>query len=177
STDITRQKQAERALQKSEERLRRGLEAARMGSWEWDLASDKVTWTEGVPSLFGLAPGEFGGTLEAFFKLVDPEDRERAQRELNDAVAEPKRKYYSELRVRWPDGSLHWLEGRGEVHRDSSGKPVIMAGTVVDVTERKNAESALKSSEERLRAIIENTPDVAIQWYDAQGRVLFWNAA
>jgi PAS domain S-box-containing protein len=177
SMDITRQKEAERALQKSEERLRSGLEAARMGTWEWDIASGTVSWTEGVASLFGLAPGAFAGTLEAFFDLVDVEDRERAQRELYETIADPKRKYYSELRARWPDGSLHWLEGRGEVNRDSSGKAVTMSGTVVDVTERKQAESALRTSEERLRATIENTPDVAIQWYDEQGRVLFWNAA
>src|SRR5262249_13134507 len=112
SMDITRQKEVERALQKSEERLRRGLEAARMGSWEWNIASSEVIWTEGVPSLFGLAQGQFGGTLEDFLKLVDPDDRERARRELDEAVANPNRKYYSELRARWPDGSIHWLEGR-----------------------------------------------------------------
>jgi PAS domain S-box-containing protein len=177
STNITQQKQAEEALRQSDERLRVGLAAARMGTWEWNIGSGKIIWTGGVHSLFGLAPGEFGGTLEAFLKLVEPEDRERAQRELEEVVRNPNTKYYSEVRVRWPDGSTHWVEGRGEVGRDGAGKPVTMVGTAVDVTARKEAELALRGSEESLRATIENTPNVAIQWLDEQGRVLRWNRA
>src|SRR5262249_24584600 len=152
-------RRSEEALQRSEERLGRGLAAARMGTWEWDIASAKIVWSGGVHSLFGLAPGGFGGTLEAFFKLVEGEDRERAQRELDEALRTPDYNYYSELRVRWPDGSLHWVEGRGEVRRDATGRPLTMLGTAVDVTDRKKTELALRDSEESLRATIENTPN------------------
>lgn len=177
STDITQQKKAEQALQRSEERLRRGLAAARMGAWEWNISNDRITWTDQMPGLFGLAPGEFGGSFPDFISLVEPEDRERVQHEVEEVIAHPERKYYSELRVRWPDGSSHWLECRGEVRHGAAPKTSFMFGTIVDVTERKRAEAALRSSEDSLRATIEHTPNVAIQWYDENGRVLYWNKA
>lgn len=177
SIDVTQQIQAEEALKRSEERLRRGLEAARMGIWEWNIATNQAVWTPEVYSLFGLEPGEFGGNIESFLKLVSPEDRERVQREIKETLETPNRKYYSEMRTRRPDGSIRWIESRGEVRRDSAGKPLTMLGTSADVTDRKRAEAALRDSEESLRATIENTPDVAVQWYDEQGHVIFWNRA
>jgi PAS domain S-box-containing protein len=155
STDVTPQIEAEKALQRSEEHLRRALEAARMGTWEWDIRTGRVTWSEGVHSLFGLALGEFGGTIDAALKMVHVEDRERVQREIDLALTDPRRKYYSELRILWPDGSVHWVESRGEVRRDSNGNASVMSGTVVAITDRKRTELALRSSEESLRATIE----------------------
>jgi two-component system sensor histidine kinase UhpB len=153
ATDLTQQKEAEEALQRSEARLRRGLEAARMGTWEWDLASGVVDWTDEAHTLFGLMPGQFPGTFEAFCQLVEPEDRDRVQREIAHALQTPGKNYSSELRVRWPNGTLHWLEGRGDVLRDDAGKPLRMLGTTVDVTERKTVELALRDAQEReLRA-------------------------
>ncbi len=177
SDDVTQQIRAEEALKRSEERLRRGLEAARMGIWELNVETNEIYWTEEVHSLFGLAAGQFGGTLESVLQLVSPEDRQRVHREIKDTIDGTNRKYYSEMRIQRPDGSLRWLESRGEVKRDQTGKPLMMVGTVADVTDRKRAERALRSSEESLRATIENTPDVAVQWYDEQGKVIFWNRA
>ena len=177
STDVTPLRKAEQALQRSEERLRRGLEAARTGTWEWDLRGDHVTWSEGVHSVFGLEPGQFGGTFDAFSRLVHEEDRKRVEKELSDARKAPAYQYFSYFRGRWEEGSIHWLEGRGEVRRDAGGMPLTMLGTVVDVTVRKRVSAALRSSEERLRATVENTPHVPIQWYDANGVVLYWNQA
>jgi len=177
SDDVTQQIRAEEALKRSEEWLRRGLEAARMGIWEWNIQTNHVIWTEEVYSLFGLKAGEFGGTLESFLKLVNDDDRRRVHHEIEETLNGTNRKYYSEMPVRRPDGTTRWLESRGELKRDETGRPLIMLGTVTDVTDRKRAERALRSSEESLRATIENTPDVAVQWYDDQGRVIFWNRA
>jgi len=147
--DISKQKQAEQALQRSEARLRRSLAAARMGAWEWDVKTSKVDWSEDLPSLYGLAPGEFGGTLDAFFELVEPADRQRVHFEIQQALENPNVQYRSEFRVHWPSSAVRWLEGRGEVVRDAEGKPLAMMGTVVDVTERKQAEEGLSQAQER----------------------------
>jgi signal transduction histidine kinase len=81
--------------------------------------------------------------------LVEPEDLERVGREIDEALRTPNCNYYSELRVRWADRSIHWLEARGEVRRDSQGKPITMQGTVVDITGRKQAEAALRGAQQR----------------------------
>ena len=147
--DISKQKHAEQALQRSEARLRRTLAAARIGAWEWDISNATVDWSDDMYSLFGLAPGKFGGTFDAFFDLVEPADRQRLHLEVQQAVDNPNVKYLSEFRVHWPDGTVHWLEGRGEVLRNAEGKPLVMLGTVVDITERKQAEEDLRQSQER----------------------------
>jgi len=147
--DISKQKQAEQALQRSEARLRRSLAAARMGAWEWDLTSGVVDWSDGMHSLFGLASGKFGGTFDAFFELVEPLDQQRVRLEIQKALENPDTKYLSEFRVHWPNGKVRWLEGRGEVLRNAKGKPLTMRGTVVDVTERKQADENLRQSQER----------------------------
>src|SRR6185437_2300964 len=84
SVDVTQQIRAEEALKQSEERLQRGLEAARMGIWEWNVQTNQVTWTEEVYSLFGLKAGQFGGTLESFLGLVSDEDRRRVHHEIEE---------------------------------------------------------------------------------------------
>jgi PAS domain S-box-containing protein len=147
--DISKQKKAEQALQRSEARLRRGLAAARMGAWEWDISTSKVDWSEDMPLLYGLVPGEFGGTLDAFFELVEPADRERVHFEIQQALENPNVQYRSEFRVHWPSSAVRWLEGRGEVVRDAEGKPLAMLGTVVDITERKRAEEGMRQAQER----------------------------
>ncbi|HXT11309.1 MAG TPA: PAS domain S-box protein [Candidatus Angelobacter sp.] len=177
SVDLTQQIQAEQALKRSEERLRQGLDAARMGIWEWHVPTNQIIWTQEVYSLFGVAPAQFDNTMEAVFKMVAPEDLDRVRREINEALEKPNRKYYSEMRILRPDGALRWIECRGEVQKDTAGRPVLMMGTVTDVTDRKRAEANLRASEESLRATIENTPDVAVQWFDENGRVIFWNRA
>ena len=135
------------------ERLRRALDAARLGTWEWDISRNHIAWSESVHRLFGLTPGQFVGTFEAFLELVDVQDRARARWEIADALEGRTPEYYSELRVRWPDQSVHWIEGRGHVQRDAANQPVHMVGTVVDITARKQAELALRESEERFRSL------------------------
>src|SRR6185437_12962690 len=142
----------EEASKQSEERLQRGLEAARMGIWEWNVQTNQVTWTEEVYSLFGLKAGQFGGTLESFLGLVSDEDRRRVHHEIEETLKGTNRKYHSEMPIQRPDGTTRWLESRGELKRDAEGKPLIMVGTVADVTDRKRAERALRSSEGSLRA-------------------------
>lgn len=131
--------QAERAaaqLRESDHQLRLALAAGRMGTWEWDMATNAVSWSEEVETLHGLAPGTFGGTLEAFKADVHPEDWPR----LEGALRTPSVELRNEYRLLRPDGEVRWVDGRGRVVLDASGKPTRMVGICTDITERKIAE-------------------------------------
>jgi PAS domain S-box-containing protein len=147
--DATELKRAETSVRESEERLRLALDAARMGTYDWDLKSGTITWSRGHEALWGLAPGTFGGTYEAFAERVHPDDLAPVNAEVARCLAahEP---FESEFRVVWPDGSLHWALGRGEFDYDEAGAAVRMRGVVQDTTARKVAEMALRENERRL---------------------------
>jgi PAS domain S-box-containing protein len=140
--DVTDRKRAERAIRESEERLRRALEAAAMGWWEWDVETGRVRWSDNLEPIHGLPHGGFEGTFEAFLELVHPDDRERVADAVADALAAVS-DYDIEFRVVWPDGDVHWMQGIGHVIVDESGKPARMLGLGRDVTERKRREEAL----------------------------------
>jgi PAS domain S-box-containing protein len=147
--EISERKRAEEALRESEARLRLAMDAARMGSFDWDLLSGKIIWTSVRASLFGVNPNSFRGTYEEFDERVHPEDREA----LDAAVARARDEhtfYSHEYRIIWPDRSVHWVAGQGQFFYDPTGKPVRMSGLVMDITERKCAEEKLRKSEAQL---------------------------
>jgi PAS domain S-box-containing protein len=129
-------------LHATEERLRRTLEAADVGTWEWDIPRNRVQWSSNIERIFGLAPGTFGGTYEAWLDLVHPEDRERVTRMVASAL-ERAGPYDTELRVLRPDGSVGWQSTRGYVVVDEQGRPKALRGVVFDITQRRLAEAAL----------------------------------
>jgi diguanylate cyclase len=143
-------KQAEAALRASEERNRVALQAASMGTWDWDVVSGVQTWSAETEALYGLAPGTFDGTVAAFQRAVYPEDWAAVQIEMRAADAE-RRESISTYRTVWADGSVHWLESRGRGLYAGDGTLVRMSGTSMDITERKQIEAALFVSEERNR--------------------------
>ena len=142
---------ADAALRRNEERLKLALDAAKMGTWEYEVATARVTWSNGVEPLFGVASGTFGGTFEAYTQLLPDDERGRIRAVIDATIAGEAQDYVIEHRVVWPDGSEHFLEGRGRLYRDANGVPLQMAGTVADISERKRAELALRQSEEQLR--------------------------
>lgn len=135
--------------------LQLALEAARMGSWEWDLATNKITWSKGMEPLHGLKPGEFlsvyGGCFEGFRRLVHPQDYTLLEDAISRALQE-KTFYSVEFRVIWPDGSIHWMSGQGSALYDEEGKPLRMVGVGMNITERKANEEKLRQSEERFQS-------------------------
>jgi PAS domain S-box-containing protein len=149
---------AEVALRESEERLRLALDAAQMGTWSWDIPTGKVAWSENVASLMGLADSRSLLTFDDYQSLIHPEDRASILKAIADCLAWSAPGYQVEHRVIRPDGSLHWLGGKGQVYRDSRGEPVKMAGTVWDITQPKEAaEEIRKLNAELERRVKERT--------------------
>jgi two-component system, cell cycle sensor histidine kinase and response regulator CckA len=151
--DITERKRIEDELRQSQRLLRVGFDAARIGAWEWDQRTGRVTWSGQVESLFGLAAGAFPGTFEAYQQLVHPDDLPTVQVAITQAMASGAG-YQVEHRVTMPDGDVRWLAARGDVLRGSDGQSVGMAGVVLDITSRRLAEQELRDSEERYRTVI-----------------------
>jgi PAS domain S-box-containing protein len=162
---------ASETFRESEERLRLAQQVGTIGTFEWNVETNANRWTPELEAIYGLAPGEFAGTHEAWEQLVHPEDRVAAikQVELGFQTGNPVQ---GEWRVIWPDGSVHWILGRWQVFKDTTGQPVRMTGVNIDITSRKEAEQAQR----RLAAIVESSDD-AIIGKDLNGIVISWNPA
>jgi two-component system, cell cycle sensor histidine kinase and response regulator CckA len=178
---IERDRQAE--LHASAERLRLALDAAHMGMWDWDVLADVVIASEQTPLLFGLPAGTVTAPLATYLDRIHPADRSAIERDLAALLAGDQSEHRAVYRVLWPDGSVHWVEEQGRVHRDAHGRPVRVTGTLLDITLRKQAEAAraeaegtLLASERRFRALIDNCAD-AVALVDRHGMVHYASPA
>jgi len=149
--DITEHKQAEEAIETSEAHLRRAQEVANAGSWELDLTNGKLFWSEEIYRMFGL-PRDTPVDYDTFLGFVLPEDREYVGMSWQAAL--DGETYDIEHRVR-AGGRIKWVRERAEVERDETGRAIRGIGIVQDITDRKQAERALRESEERFRATFE----------------------
>ena len=149
AADLIERHRAERALRTSEERRRIAQSAAKIGVFDWDLQTGVNTWSAELEELYGLPPGSFPGTQAAWEKLVHPEDREIALKKVEEAF-NTGMSIEGEWRVIWPDGSIHWLAGRFQVHQDMDGTPTRMSGVNFEITERKEMENELRRANQDL---------------------------
>lgn len=150
-------RQAENALRDRQQYLTLAQRTARLGTWDCDLRTNLTAISGEYPRLHGLALDQPPRTNEEWIKLVHPADRDRLKELLREAI-EQTHVWDAEFRVMWPDGSIHWLLGKGQVYLDDSGRPVRIAGVSVDITERKRAEATLQESEERFRNMADTAP-------------------
>ncbi len=140
--DITQIREARLRLAESEERLRLALDAAQMGTFDWNLRARKLNWSPHHEWLWGFAPGEFPGTYEAFASRVHPDDLAGIEALVRHCITGHAR-FEHEFRVIWPDQSQHWILALGEFCLDDEGQPIQMRGTVQEITLRKTLEKSL----------------------------------
>lgn len=173
--DIESTKDMQRKLELGEERHRLAQEAAQLGDWDWNVESGELSWSPNIERLFGFAPGEFGGTYDAFLRVIPAEDRVKVKEEVNRCLADPARSYFIEHRIIRPnDGEVRWMQEHGAVHADMRGKPLRMVGVVKDVTEIRATARARIRTERLFRATLDNLKLIALH-LDEEGRVLYVN--
>ncbi|GGB19120.1 hypothetical protein GCM10011380_05850 [Sphingomonas metalli] len=141
--DVTDAKIAQDALEQSEERLRSAIEVGRLGLWDWNVETGDVHWSDEHFRMEGYAVDEIRPSFEAWAARVHPDDRAGSEAALAKAMASGG-EYVREFRVVHPDGSVHWLHGRGRFSYDAAGKPVRMIGAMIDITDRREWEERQK---------------------------------
>jgi|GEM_PF-595819 len=164
------------SLREGEERLNRAQKIAHLGSWELDVATDQLSWSNEVYRIFGLQPGEFGASYEAFLEAVHPEDREAVDTAYSGSLCEGRDSYEIEHRIVRKSGEVRVVLEKCEHYRDESGRIIRSVGMVQDITERKRVEEELAESEERFRVLSESSPD-CIALHDRELRHLYVNPA
>jgi PAS domain S-box-containing protein len=165
---------AKEAARESRDELHLTLEAARVGTWNWDQHSGTMCWSDTLERIHGLAAGTFGGTFDAFLESIHPEDRNKVLQAIRGALKEAQ-DYEIEYRSVCADGGLRWMGSRGRMLYDA-GQPLRMHGICSDITPRKQAEESLRASYDLLRAVTEGTTD-AVYVKDRLGRYLMINTA
>lgn len=172
SSDITELKAATEAVAEREQRLRLVLEGTQDASWDWDLGSGKVLHNERWAAITGDRADAAEHPVQSWAARVHPEDMARVMDCMNAHFLGRTDQYLVEYRLLHRDGRWVWILDRGKVvRRDDRGSPLRLAGTMADITARKEAELGLLASEERLRAVVAALPDIYLR-IDADGVLL-----
>jgi PAS domain S-box-containing protein len=147
--NVTERRRSEEALRRSEAYLAEGQRISHTGTWVWNVAKRELFWSPEHFRISGLDPGGEMPTYERFFELVHPDDRARVQQAFDAAIA-AKGFYNGEYRIVRPDGAVRVIQSAARPVLDGSGDLVEYVGTVIDATERRQAEQAVKEAREQL---------------------------
>ncbi len=159
--DVTALREAELAVQKSEAQLRLALEVTHIGTWDWQILENTIEWSPNHFRLLGYEPESVEAGYQRWHDAVHPDDVDRVDRAVAYAL-ETQTAFSEEYRIIHPDGSLHWVLGKGQTVQNEQGKPVRMMGVIMDITDRKQAEFALAQREAQSRAILAAIPDIIL---------------
>jgi PAS domain S-box-containing protein len=179
SQQVAAERQRDRLLAESEatvvrmnrydRALRLAEEAAGLGVWDWDVASNTLNWTPGLEPLHGLEPGTFGGTFADFLAAIIDDDRPTVAAAIQRAVTTGPDEFEVEFRVRDPGGALRWVMGKGRVFRNADGMAERMTGIGLDVSERRELREELSRTLDWLRLVLDSLPS-PVAYLDADRR-------
>ena len=153
--DTTRGTRAEGAERESQRVLQQAMQVANVGLWDVDLLSSRVRYSHEWKQQLGYEDNEIGDSLEEWASRLHPDDGVRAHDLALAYLAAPGPSYEQEFRLRHKDGSYRWILARGTVYSDADGKPSHALGVHIDITDKKQAEEALRASEQQQRALAE----------------------
>jgi two-component system cell cycle sensor histidine kinase/response regulator CckA len=155
--DMTERHAAQARLAANEAKLAEAQQIAHLGSWEWEIGPDRITWSDELHRIFGLAPGSGPRTYAALLDKVHADDRARIARVVETALAEG-RSWSADYRIVRPNGELRMIHARGELALDGAGRPSVIHGTCQDVTESRRVEDALRATEQLFRRAFDDAP-------------------
>ena len=174
-SDISERKLAESELARSNERQRFAMQGSLLSLWDANLQTDEIYFNAAWAEMLGYPPEETLLDLKALTARVHPDDRERLSKAINDVIRGATSTYREEHRLATKSGEWKWVESRGTVmERDANGRAIRMTGTNADITERKHAETSLRTSEAQLRLVVDNVPAL-IAYLDVDRRYRFAN--
>jgi PAS domain S-box-containing protein len=174
SQDITERKNIEEEKKRAQYFLEKAGEAGKIGYWTSEIGFEKgrLTWSKEVFSIFNMDPNHFDGLNSTFFNLIHPEDKERVL-EMSRLAVEEKHIYNVDHRVVLKDGTVKWVNERGQIVRNEKEEAVMMVGIVQDINERKQVEEMLREYNDRYEILSKATNDVIYDWDIIKNKILY----
>jgi PAS domain S-box-containing protein len=157
----------------SDKRLKLALEASQIGIWEWNIGDNSVQWSSNVHELFGLHQKQFDKTFETYINLILPDDRPLVIKSINEAIRDMTI-CHLEHRLRWPNGTIRWIESIGKITFDKNSRALKVTGTIQDITKRKNLEYEREDWKARLE-LISKSAGLVIYDYDIRSGEIIWS--
>ena len=171
--DITLRNAEKSALKEAKERVSLATDSGGIGIWDWDISSNTLIWDEWIYRLYGLRPQQDAPPYELWRQCVHPEDRQRTEAALQQAL-DGRNIFDTEFRIVWNDGSIHHIRSTGRVTYDESGHPLRMVGANWDVTEARHLTADLAEQHELLQVTLRSIGDAVITT-DDRGNVTWLN--
>ncbi len=162
-----------RRLQDQTERMLLAEKAGKIGTWDWNLKTDRVIWSEQMEELFLMSPGTFGGQYKEWRQFIVPEDLVHVEEVIQQSLGEKSQNYYGVYRVRLSDEKVHWMESYGALYYDEQGNPVRMVGTCSDITVKKELLEKTEESRRRLELVLDAANLGFWDWHIPSGQGQF----
>ncbi len=182
SIDVTSRTAAVEAMANQTARLELALVASGMGTWDWDIGADVVTWSDKVAETFGTSVEQFAGDVRAYESFIHPDDLQSVRAAIADCLNGVTPDYQISHRIILPSGEVRWLEAKGALLRDSDGKPVRFLGTVWDSTLKREQQDHIERMErdlvrasDRFRLASESA-GIGLWEVDLRNRIHTWDA-